>query len=201
MSSATITPPSAPPTAPAPAPAPLMTAEEFGRKHSGDRVEYIDGEVKKIPMAGSRHGKVCYRVAMAVGQFVDANDLGHIFINDTFVKVPTKGDPERVYGPDVCFISFDRLPKDADVPDGILPVTPNLVVEVRSPFDTWSNVIAKMLDYIRAGVPAVVVLDPKTESASVFRAQDRQDVFESHQELAVPDVLPGFAVAVARLFE
>ena len=57
-----------------------------------------------------------------------------------------------------------------------------------------------MLDYIRAGVPVVVILDPKTRSASVFRNQDRQDIFEADEILTVPDVLPGFAVSVASLF-
>ena len=197
MSTATVTPPPAPQVPP---PAPRMTAEEFGIKHSGDHVEYIDGEVKEVLMAGSKHGKVCYRIAAALGQVVDPNDLGHIFINDTFVKVPTKDDPGRVYGADVCYVSYTRLAKDAEIPAGVIPVTPDLVVEVRSPFDTWSNVIGKMLDYIRAGVPVVVILDPKTRSASVFRNQDRQDIFEADEILTVPDVLPGFAVSVASLF-
>ena len=99
-------------------------------------------------MPGSKHGKVCYRIATAIGQFVDSNDLGHMFINDTFVKIPTKYDPERVYGADVCFVSYDRLPKDAEIPYGLVPVTPNLVVEVRSPSDTWTQVFGKIADYL-----------------------------------------------------
>lgn len=200
MSTATVIPPpaAAPPTPPAPTP--RLTAEEFGRRHAGRRVEYVNGEVKEIPMPGGKHGKVCYRAASAIGRFVDENDLGHVFINDTFVRVPTTGDPERVYGADVCFVPYTRLPKDAEVPDSVVPVTPELVVEVRSPSDTWTDAIAKVLDYLRAGVPAVVVLDPKTKSASVFRPAARQDVFEADESLTLPDVLPGFAVPVAALF-
>ena len=200
MSTATVTPPPAP-QSPTP-PVARMTAEEFGIKHSGDRVEYIDGEVKEIPMAGGKHGKVCYRAATAVGGFVDANDLGHIFINDTFVKVPTKDDPERVYGPDVCFVSFDRLAKDAEIPAGTVVIVPNLVVEVRSPFDTWAHVFRKVGDYLEAGVPVVIVLDPSTLTASVYRSEvtNPQHIFSATDTLTVPDVLPGFAVPVASLF-
>jgi Uma2 family endonuclease len=178
-----------------------MTAEEFGVRHSGDHVEYINGEVREVPMAGSRHGRICFTTAFVLGQHVVTNGLGHLFTNDTFVKVPTKDDPERVYGADVCYVSYAKLAKDATIPDGILPVTPDLVVEVRSPTDRWTDAIAKMLDYIRAGVPVVVILDPKTRSASVFRDQDRQEVFEADREMTIPDVLPGFAVPVAGLFE
>ena len=197
MSTATVTPPPAPQVPP---PAPRMTAEEFGIKHSGDHVEYIDGEVQEIPMAGGKHGKVCNWMAYYLTQYAVANDSGHVFINDTFVTVPTKSDPERVYGADVCYVAYARLAKDAEIPAGVIPAPPDLVVEVRSPSDTWSNVIGKMLDYIRAGVPVVVILDPKTRSATVFRNQDRQDIFEADELLILPDVLPGFAVPVASLF-
>src|SRR5688572_22004186 len=116
MSTATVTPP-----APQP-PAARMTAEEFGLKHSGDHVEDINGEVKEVPMAGSRHGQICFKSAFVLGQHVVTNNLGHLFTNDTFVKVPTKDDPERVYGADVCYVPYTRLAKDAAIPDGILPV-------------------------------------------------------------------------------
>jgi len=52
-------------------------------------------------------------------------------------------------------------------------------------------VVAKMLGYIAAGVNIVVILDPKTKSASVFRGDDRQDIFETADALTLPDVLPG----------
>ena len=198
MSAATVPPPQRPPLLPLSA---RMTAEEFGLRFAGRHVEFVDGEVQEIPMPGGKHGKVSFRFAYALGQFLEANDQGHVFINDTFVKVPTAGDPQRVYGADVCYVPYSRLAKEAEVPDGVLPVTPDLVVEVRSPSETWTNAVAKMLDYIRAGVPVVVVLDPKTQSASVFRDQERQEVVEAEESLTLPDVLPGFAVPVARFFE
>jgi len=87
------------------------------------------------------------------------------------------------------------------VPEGLLDVVPELVFEVRSPSDLWTDMIAKMLEYLSAGVSVVVILDPKTKSASVFRPSDRQDVIEADGTLTVPDVLPGFAVPVRSLFE
>jgi Uma2 family endonuclease len=179
-----------------------MTAEEFGLKHAGDHVEYVDGQVKEVPMPGGKHGKVCYRAGVLIGNFVDVNNLGHMFTNDTFVKVPTKADPERVYGPDVCFVSYDRLPKDAEIPAGVLAVAPNLVVEVRSPFDTWAEVFVKVGEYLGVGVTAVVVIDPNTVTASVYRSDpaNPQRMFGHADVLTIPEVLPGFSVPVAALF-
>ena len=83
----------------------------------------------------------------------------------------------------------------------MLEVAPELVIEVRSPSDLWTDALEKVLDYLRIGVRAVVILDPKTESASVFRSGARQETFEKDQILTIEDVLPGFAVPVARFFE
>ena len=200
MATATVTPPPAP--QPQNPPAARMTAEEFGIKHSGDRVEYIDGQVKEVPMAGGKHGKVCNWFAFYLTGHILANDLGHVFINDTFVKVPTKDDPERVYGPDVCYVSYARLAKDAEVPRGVIPVTPELVVEVRSPSDTWGQVFRKVGDYLEVGVTVALVLDPDTRTASVYRNDpvNPQHIFGPTDTLTIPDVLPGFSVPVASLF-
>jgi hypothetical protein len=47
----------------------------------------------------------------------------------------------------------------------------------------------------------VIVLDAVSASASVYRAAELQQIFHNSDELVVPDVLPGFAVVVSRLFE
>ena len=177
-----------------------MTAEEFGLKHSGDHVEFIDGKVKELPMPGGRHGKACNWFAFLLTQHVVANDLGHVFINDTFVKVPTQSDPQRVYGADICFVSYDRLPKQAEIPAGILPVSPNLVVEVRSPSDTWTQVFTKIVDYLGAGVPIAVLVDPITRTVSVYGDAVGQRVLNANETLTLPEVLPGFSVLIATLF-
>jgi Uma2 family endonuclease len=180
-----------------------MTAEEFGRKYAGQSVELIHGEVKENPMPGGKHGKVCYRVAMAIGAVVDSQNLGHVFTNDTFVHTPTRDDPEKVRGADVCFVSYDRLPREAEIPAGVLPVAPNLVAEVRSPTDTWAEVFLKVGEYLGAGVVAVLVFDSGTGTASVYRNDpaNPQQICHTGDTLTIPDVLPGFAVEVKKFFE
>ncbi|WP_171471077.1 Uma2 family endonuclease [Frigoriglobus tundricola] len=177
-----------------------MTAEEFGLKHSGDHVEFMNGEVEAVPMAGGEHGIVTNWIAYYLTHHIVTARTGRVFATDTFVKVPTNDDPERVSGADACYVSYSRLAKGAVVPRGVLSVIPDLVVEARSPFDTWSAVIGKMLDYLRAGVPVVVILDPQTRSASVFRDQERQQIFEADDALTVPAGLPGLSIPVGALF-
>lgn len=194
---ATITPP---PAAPPRSPNTPMTAEEFSLKHSGEHVELVDGEVKEVLMPGARHGKVCNLFAYYLTQHVIANNLGHVLSNDTFMKVPTEFDPQRVYGPDIFVVSYDRLPKSAEIPVGILPVTPNLVVEVRSPSDTWTHVFTKIANYLGAGVPVAVLVDPETRTVSAYGDAIGQRILGANDTLTLPEVLPGFSVPVAALF-
>jgi hypothetical protein len=49
-------------------------------------------------------------------------------------------------------------------------------------------------------VRVVVVLDPKTATASVYRPEELQQIFHNSDPLVLPDVLHGFSVPVDRLF-
>jgi Uma2 family endonuclease len=176
---------------------PVMTVDEFFRLHGDEaNIELVRGQVVKYPMPGIRHGVVCLNAGSIVRDFVRANKLGRTMGNDTFIRITA----DTTRGADVCYVSYAKLPPGMS-PEGVLEVPPELVIEVRSPSDLWTDVLGKMLDYLRIGVPVVVILDPKTESASVFRPGDRQDIFEKDQTLTIPDVLPGFAVPVAQFFE
>ena len=105
--------------------------------------------------------------------------------NDTFVRTQTGPDTYR--GADTCFISYTRLPKDRETPDGPLEMAPELVIEVRSPSDRIARLTAKASEYLEAGVTVVVVLDPRTESAAVLREDELPIRLHNGDELTLPD--------------
>lgn len=179
---------------------PVMTLDEFCEKHSGDYVEFINGQVVELPMPQNKHGKICFNIAFHLGQHIVAQDLGHITINDSFVRVSSPGDPTRVRGADICYFSYARVPK-GPFPEGLLDVSPELIFEVMSPSDLWTEVFAKVEEYLASGVLAVVVLNSDKRTASVCRPGVNQQDFATADTLTLPDVLPGFAVPVARLFD
>ncbi len=77
---------------------------------------------------------------------------------------------------------------------------PQMCVEVQSASNTWVEIYAKVGDCLRAGVTVVLVLDPDTRTASVYRGDSLQEIFRADDELTLPDVLPGFSVPVRRFF-
>lgn len=204
---ATATATTSSPTPPADRP---MTAEEFLAQYGHcSGVELVRGRVvwagrPALQTAGGfvmpkfRHGLVCSTADRLIGDFVQAHDLGRVATNDTFVTVTR--DPDTTRGADILFVSYSRLPKGSPPED--LPVSPELVIEVRSPSDTNPEVLNKVSEYLAAGVTAVVVLNPKVQTATVHRAADEFPLtLHSEDELTLPDILPGFGVPVKRFFE
>jgi Uma2 family endonuclease len=133
-----------------------------------------------------------------VGRFLDDNDVGRLVSNDS--GVVTERDPDTVRGGDVAFYSYTRVPR-GPLPRGYLPVVPELVFEVRSPTDRWGAILAKVGEYLEAGVTLVCVLDDVSRSARVYRSDQPEQAFSAEQELVLPEVLPGFQAVVGRFFE
>lgn len=176
----------------------LLTAGEFLARHGNERAELIDGIVVwEKSMPAMQHGEVCNNIAFELTLHVRANDLGRVCTNDTFVQ--TKKSPDRVRGADVSFYSYARQPK-GPAPTTITDVVPDLVVEVTSPSNERSEIFAKVGEYLKAGVRAVLVLDAESATASVYRNDEFQQIFDNGDDLVIPDVLPGFSVPVKKLF-
>ncbi|MEX2120542.1 MAG: Uma2 family endonuclease [Pirellulales bacterium] len=177
----------------------LLTAEDYLRMPSqGQPTELVRGKIVMMNRPGGRHGKVCGRVCTLVSNFVDDHGLGHVFSNDS--GVITSHDPDTVRGPDVCFYSYARMPKD-EVPISFLPPAPELVFEVLSPDDRWKHVLAKVAEYLEAGVLCVCVVDPQRQTARVYSPDLPEQAVAFDQELVFPAILPGFALPLRRLFE
>jgi Uma2 family endonuclease len=173
-----------------------MTAEEFATRYSDEYVELIDGRVVPIRQAGSRNGYICARVILVFGMAVETSKAWVACSNDTFVL--TSRNPDRIRGADYVLWRREMIPDP--MPDLIVQ-PPELVVEVRRPFDSISDMIQKTGDYLTAGVKVVLVLDPANETIGVFVSDSLPHRLEPRDILTLPDVLPGLSVPVKKFFE
>jgi Uma2 family endonuclease len=82
-----------------------------------------------------------------------------------------------------------------------LDVPPDLVFEVLSPSDRWSNVLAKIGEYLTAGVRVVCVLDPAAETAQTFYPDRPSRTLAENEAWTLPEVLGDFRVAVRQFLE
>jgi len=177
----------------------LLTAEEYLKlPDNGRPSELVRGQVIEMNLPAPRHGKICLRIGALLTNFVESHDLGHVVGNDS--AIVTTRNPDSVRGADVAYYSYNRLRKGR-LPDGYLTVVPELVVEVLSPDDRWSDVHTKTAEYLKAGVSIVCVVDPKTESVQVSYPDEPSRTFAKDAELTFPEILFDFRVRVAKLFE
>lgn len=177
----------------------LLTAKQFAeRPDNGLPEELVRGKIVPMTVPKPRHGYLCNKAGRIFGNFVEEHALGWVLNNDS--GVVTERGPDTVRGADVAYYSYNRLPP-GDLPDDYPDVAPELVIEVRSPKDRWPRILAKIAEYLEAGVSVVVVLDDQHKSAHVFRDDGTHQVLGPDDELALPDLLPNFQIAVRRFFE
>jgi len=176
-----------------------LTAEEFAERFDGQRVELVRGLVEEVPMPKSfLHGVACINAGMALKAYAKAHDCGAVAGNDSWMR--TTRSPDSVRGPDVMYVSYLRKPKGTLTND-MIDVSPEIVVEVKSPSDSWSSMLAKANEYLAADVLAVVLINPETLSLTVCRPSVSPKKLEGDNDLTLPDILPGFIVNVGSLFE
>jgi Uma2 family endonuclease len=90
---------------------------------------------------------------------------------------------------------------DDDTPmpseQGAVPI---LVIEARSPTDSWGQATVKAVELLVAGVWVVCVLAPKEGTARIYREGEAIPTLRRNDELTFPDLLPGFSVRVGEFF-
>jgi Uma2 family endonuclease len=177
----------------------LLTAEQYQQfPDPGVPTELVRGRVVEMSRPTLRHGQICSKIDRIVGNYVEERQLGHAVSNDAGIL--TERGPDTVRGADVAFYSYARVPR-GPLPNSYGDVVPELTFEVRSLNDKWPKVLAKVSEYLNAGVTVVCVLDPKSETILVYRSEELPLTLEGDDELHLPDVLGDFRVPVRRFFE
>ena len=162
------------------------------------RWELVKGELIHMTPAGGTHGELTAALAQVLRNFVKPGKLGKVFGAETGFY--TGHDPDTVRGADAMFYSNERVEELGDL-TGFLRLAPDLAVEVMSPGDTWNEVEEKVAEYLTAGVRLIWIITPKTQSVQVYRPRQEALRLSRKDKLTGEDVLPGFDVMVAELFE
>lgn len=176
----------------------LITADELMRMpDDGYRYELVEGRLIKMPPPKPRHGNVATNL-YPLHQFVRTRGLGIVFLSEVGFKLAS--NPDTVRAPDVAFIRQERLPATG-LPDSYWPGAPDLAVEVVSPDDRMSKVRAKANEWLRYGAGLVWVIDPDDRVVIEFRPGHAPVTLTADQDLDGRDIVPGFRLRVAELFD
>jgi Uma2 family endonuclease len=175
----------------------LFTAEELLRlPDDGSRYELVEGELKKMSPSGAEHSRIALIIGSSLLVHVMKNQLGAVYGADGGFVL--RRGPDTLRSPDVSFVSAERYVKTQK----FFPGAPDLAVEVMSPDDLASEVSFKTSQYLRAGVRAVVIVDPEKRIVYVHRSSGT-DVVTTIPETAleVEDVVSGWKLPLSEIFE
>jgi Uma2 family endonuclease len=105
---------------------------------------------------------------------------------------------ESVRAPDVAFIRAERLPNP--LPQTFADLAPDLVVEIASPNDAYTELRDKVDEWLQAGVQVVWVVDPQRRTVEVFQPNQPIRVLREGDTLTGDPVLPDFQLPLSELF-
>ena len=175
----------------------LVTAEELIQMpDDGCRYELVRGELIKMAPPGLRHGRLALHLARHLADHVEAEDLGVAFAETGYYL---RTAPDTVRAPDASFISRARLDEVGET-DDYWPGAPDLVVEVISPNDRYTDVEAKVAEWLDAGVRMVIVVNPRRRSVRVHRSPTEVDDLVEGDSIDGGDAVPGWRMPISGLF-
>jgi len=161
----------------------------------GGMFELVDATLVEKAM-GWRESLIASLLCELLRQYLRHHDLGLVTGPDGFMRILQS----QVRGPDVAFVSWERLP-DGRVPDAAVPeIVPDLAIEVLSSSNTYAEMARKRREYFHAGVREVWMIDPIERTVAVYSEIMRYDVLDEQAVLSGGDILPGLQISLSQLF-
>jgi len=162
----------------------------------GGACELLDGTLVEKPRDHMK-AYIVAEIAHHLGKHPATDDLGYLYGSGGWVGLA----PGIVRSPDLCFTPWPRPARKRVSLEQITPHCPDVVVEVVTPKNTRSELRRKLSDYFAAGVRLMWVIDPRKFTAAVYSAPDVKTELTAAGVLDGGDVLPGFRLPLAKLFE
>ena len=104
---------------------------------------------------------------------------------------------ENTRAPNVSFVRAERLKIS---PRSFADLAPDLMVEVKSPTDSLKKFRAKIQEFLELGTLVGILINPEVRSVEVYRVSENAIALGDGDVLTLPDLLPGWEVAVSELW-
>ena len=182
-----------------PVPPRPMTVEEYARfeePEDGYRYELVRGILTvQEPGPGYPHAFLQADLVRHLGNWTRRTGCGKIAVEMDCIICMT---PATVRRPDISVFLEPRYwgTTSGNWAQG----APEIAIEILSPSNTPGAMREKMRDYFDADALRVWMVDPKTRTVTIHRADGSETIFRDGERLEDPDVLPGFVLEVEELF-
>lgn len=182
-----------------------ITAREYAAlpDEPGWKTELLQGVVVKMPLIKDmRRDWIVANLIAALHAFVMPRQLGRVSSEQVGYNATLAGEnDETTYGPDVAFLSTERIPiAQAAVARGDYAPAPELVAEVVSASQNKKDVAERAHRWLGAGTRLVWSIWPDSQTVDVWTPDTPMYTLNPPDSLDGLDVLPGFTLALVDLF-
>lgn len=151
-----------------------------------------------MPPTNSDTGNRNAELLVDIGTWNRKKKLGKIFDSSSGFKLPNGAD----ISPDVAWITNDRweaIPENQK--QRFAPIAPDFVAEIRSGDQNLNYLKGKMTEYIECGCRLAWLIDPNNRKTWVYFANGDIQTIPFDTALGGGDVMPGFEVRLADIFD
>jgi Uma2 family endonuclease len=159
-------------------------------------MEFINGQPCQKPRQQGKHSKLQGRFVTVINEVAEKQQ--------TAIALPelrcTFGDRSIV--PDIAVFSWSRIPLDreGDIAN-TFNASPDWTIEILSPDQNQSKVIANILHCLKFGCQMGWLIDPHIKSVLVYPSGQQPEFLQSPEDvLPIPDFMPALRLTVGDLF-
>ncbi len=172
------------------------TAEELLAFPSDLHFELIEGNLRPLMMpTGDTHGSCTALLTAFLVIPVAQHNLGSVFAAETGFLL--QENPDVVKSPDFAFVAKLRM---SPFTGKHAKVTPDLVLETRSPSDRKAEIERKIAEWLSFGTKYVLDMNPAKETLTVYRPGAATVTLARADTFTAEDILPGFNLPLYKVF-
>ncbi|HEY9707646.1 MAG TPA: Uma2 family endonuclease [Oculatellaceae cyanobacterium] len=167
--------------------------EKLQAEYPDYRMELVDGNIIIMSPSGYESDEVATEVARVLSNWVRPRKLGRVTGAGAGFELPNS----NVRSPDVSFVLAERLRLS---PRSFAELAPDLMIEVKSPSDTMKSLRDKIKSFLSLGTKVGILVNPEKHTVEIYHPDEDVVVLGDGDVLSVPDLLPGWEVAIADLW-
>ncbi|HYN77110.1 MAG TPA: Uma2 family endonuclease [Lamprocystis sp. (in: g-proteobacteria)] len=155
------------------------------------------GDIQIMPPTGGVTGRRNSDLNADLNLWARRDGRGVAFDSSTGFVLPNGA----LVSPDCSWVRCERLaPLSDDEKSRFLPVAPDFVIELASPTDGRTNLVAKMREYQENGVRLGWLILPTQRQVYRFSGRQPEEVINEPVTMTDEQVLPGFSLNLAGLW-
>ena len=161
--------------------------------HLDYQLELVDGKIIIMGPSDIVSSEIGAELVSLLRNWVKPRKLGRVFESSGGFILPNS----NVTAPDVSFVTADRLKQSKRY---FAELVPDLVVEIKSQSDRLKPLREKIQSFIELGAKVGILIDPDKRTVTIYTPTAEPVVLRDGDMISIPELLPGWEVAVAELW-